>query len=187
MCECSTQRWVTLLDRDREKGGEARTESKQRRTASRRTLWEGFEHDSHGEKGSETLLLVKKRHAEWRDRRCKTEQLNESAFRGRHGLWNLQGKQFEMKWRRFELSHIQAAPAVRYRGAENDWPSATPGIHHCWGSGPNQGWFNRARRAGGQAGISGCFPNPSQPKALSQEGRRGTGSPRALPVSDDLH
>lgn len=48
------------MDRDREKGGEARTESKQRQTANRRTRWEGFERDSHGEKGSETLLLIKK-------------------------------------------------------------------------------------------------------------------------------
>lgn len=52
---------MTLLDRDREKGGEARTESKQRQAANRRTRWEGFERNSHGEKGSEALLFVRKK------------------------------------------------------------------------------------------------------------------------------
>lgn len=41
--------------------------------------------------------------------------------------------------------------------------------------------------AEGQAGIWGFLPNPSILRALSQEGWRGTSSPRASPVSDDRH
>lgn len=60
------------MDRDREKGGEARTESTQRQTANRRTCWEGFERNSHGEKGSGVLLFVRED-----EKKIKSNVLNE--------------------------------------------------------------------------------------------------------------